>query len=297
MPKNGDCNHPILVTDTMVVSKYSPEGYGNLLEISGNVANDVHFFEQEHNTVWYCFRSPCHASLSFEIIPDSINDDYDFALYRCEGDNFCENVRTKKILPVRTCISRNDKKGKSVTGLSVNAKQDLIHSGVGNSFARVIEVNKNDLYFLLVDNAYNAGGGHILRLHWKYIPPAPHKYLPGEIFEFENIIFEEGTAKFDRNSFGWLDSLRRIMVNNPNLKIEIRGHVDGYSSKNTDVYMRVSLERAKAVYEYLCQNRIDSARMVYKGFGNTRMKYVYPDFQPFLHKKNRTVEMVVLSNN
>lgn len=296
LPENGDCHHPVLITDSIVISKCSPSGYGNWLEIKDNAAFDLNFFEKEHNTAWYYFRARYDATLTFDIVPDSIKDDYDFVLYKFTGSDFCNAVKSKNILPVRTCISRNNRNIKSVTGLNNSSGETNIHSGVGNSFAKSITVNKDEIYFLLIDNVYDNGGGHTIYFHWKPLPVKPREYQVGEILVFENIIFIEGTAQFDDNAYGWLDSLRRIMVNHPKLKVEIQGHVDGFRKSPTPIYQKISEARAKAVYEYLIENNIDSARMIYNGYGNSRMRYEYPDFQPDLHRKNRRVEIKVLSN-
>jgi len=199
------------------------------------------------------------------------------------------------ILPVRACISRNDKSIKSKTGLSKNAKDFFIRPGKGNSFAKDLNVKADEVYFLIVDNVYGSNSGYKIRFNFRN-ENSGSEYAAGESLIFENICFHEGTANFLPSSMGWLDSLRRIMIHNPKLKIEIQGHVDGYSRKLDSLYNDMSEKRARAVYDYLVANHINPNRMSYVGYGNTKMKYKYPDFNLQHHLMNRRVEIKIVSN-
>ena len=51
----------------------------------------------------------------------------------------------------------------------------------------------------------------------------------------------------------------------PNMEIEVSGHTD---SKGSDSYNKtLSLNRAKAVYNWLVKQGISSKRMTYEGYG------------------------------
>jgi len=63
------------------------------------------------------------------------------------------------------------------------------------------------------------------------------------------------------------------------MKIEIQGHMCCSSgTKNVidmDTIEKKLLEnRVKAVYNYLCENEVDSKRLVYKGYGHCQPKIV-----------------------
>ena len=298
---NGDCNHAVEIKDSILIASNSPEGYGSNLEISDNDKKDIHFFEREHNTVWYWFKAKVDAELSFDIIPANTNDDYDFSLYLFTDKNFCADVKSKKILPVRTCISRNDKKLKSMTGLHSAAKEEFIHSGIGASYVKSLDVKKNEIYFLLVDNVYPNGKGHTIHLHYKLKEVPFVKGLKKEIvleegksFTFDNIQFYAGSAIFLPEARPALDSLLDIMRKNLTLKIEIQGHVNGPFENNNNSFQELSEQRAEAVFEFLNDNNIPSDRMTHLGFGNTRMLFPQAisemEMQP-----NRRVEIKVIS--
>ena len=57
------------------------------------------------------------------------------------------------------------------------------------------------------------------------------------------------------------------MKANPNLKIEIVGHMDKVEHK--DNLNDLSEERAKAIYDYLIKNGISADRLSYKGMKST----------------------------
>jgi outer membrane protein OmpA-like peptidoglycan-associated protein len=60
--------------------------------------------------------------------------------------------------------------------------------------------------------------------------------------------------------------------------------------------MQLSVNRAKAVYDYLEDKGIETNRMAYKGFGATKL--LFPDARSEDRmKKNRRVEILIISND
>jgi outer membrane protein OmpA-like peptidoglycan-associated protein len=107
----------------------------------------------------------------------------------------------------------------------------------------------------------------------------------------ENILFHGGNDVFLPDSYPALEELLKIKQKYHTLKIEIQGHI---CCKNKDLYDEpVSLNRAKAVYDYLVKNNIDASRLTYKAFGATRK--IYPLEQNENERmKNRRVEILIL---
>ncbi len=83
-----------------------------------------------------------------------------------------------------------------------------------------------------------------------------------------NIFFD--TNKFDLKpeSIAELQKLVDFLNVNPALKIEISGHTDNVG--NDELNQTLSENRAKAVYQYLVDNKIDPTRLQYKGYGKTQ---------------------------
>jgi outer membrane protein OmpA-like peptidoglycan-associated protein len=83
----------------------------------------------------------------------------------------------------------------------------------------------------------------------------------------KNVLFEIGSSILLEESVFELDKLMMLMTDNVKINIEIRGHTDNVGEEEANLIL--SEERAKAVYEYLIQNGIDSSRLDYKGFGES----------------------------
>jgi outer membrane protein OmpA-like peptidoglycan-associated protein len=303
LKENADCDHTILVTDSIVFSPNSPQGSGNALEIQGNASNDPKFFEKEHNTIWYRYIAPDNGQLTFDIIPVSKNDDYDFMLYKFKGTDLQTKVITKILQPVRSCISRNDKKNNSMTGLKLDDKLPAyIHSGEGASYVKYIDVNKNDVFYLLVDNVYGNGNGHTVKFHLK--PVASGELYIGQEISFESITFKDSDDEFKKGSEKGLDSLFQFLVHYPNIKVEIQGHVNSIGN-NAPVHipgkphytaLELSQRRADVIAEKLIKKGISPERLTTRGYGNTRPKVTHPKTIKE-NIMNVRAEIVILSLN
>lgn len=81
----------------------------------------------------------------------------------------------------------------------------------------------------------------------------------------KNIFFETGSASLRSESLLELNRLKALLDENPSLKIQINGHTDNIGSDTDN--LKLSNDRAKAVYDHLIKNGIDANRLKYKGFG------------------------------
>jgi len=83
-----------------------------------------------------------------------------------------------------------------------------------------------------------------------------------------NIFFETDQYTLLPTSRTELNFLVLFLTDNPSVKIEIGGHTD---SAGTDEWnLTLSENRAKEVYKYLLNNKIDRNRLSFKGYGRTR---------------------------
>jgi outer membrane protein OmpA-like peptidoglycan-associated protein len=64
-----------------------------------------------------------------------------------------------------------------------------------------------------------------------------------------------------------LGTLSNLLKNNSKISIEIQGHTDNVGNDADN--KKLSLMRAKAVYDYLTAQKIAPERLAYKGFGET----------------------------
>jgi outer membrane protein OmpA-like peptidoglycan-associated protein len=165
-PEHADCRNAIEIFDTVYGPTTAPVGGGEVVEFDSH-SSDLYSFEMEHNTVWYTFQVYRNCDLLIDITPLSVDDDYDFILFKWQGDQTCELIRRGDLKPVRSCISRNDPGIGSRTGLSYEATDSFIHSGPGSSYARALPVQKGERYVLVLDNVYPNGEGHTIRLKYR----------------------------------------------------------------------------------------------------------------------------------
>lgn len=145
----------------------APSGSGEIEEIKSNKKNDFHFFEKEHNSAWYFFTIKSDGMLAITITPINPNDDYDFLLFKYTDSCFCDNLVKKKIIPVRTNISRTGMGGPEFTGLNNTGEKTFFSAGKGEPFSKSLQVKKGEKYYLVLDNVYPKGDGHTIEIGYE----------------------------------------------------------------------------------------------------------------------------------
>lgn len=170
---NGDCIGAISISDSIYYQASAVRGFGNKLEIKENPSDHTQWFEREHHTTWYKFRSPATTILTFDIIPDNVQDDIDFLLFEGAVPGICDKVALKQVAPVRSNISRNDLADGSRCGLRKDAPEQFIRSGVGASYSSAIAVKQGDLFYLVIDYQDRPLAGYTIRFHYDPPPPPP----------------------------------------------------------------------------------------------------------------------------
>lgn len=115
----------------------------------------------------------------------------------------------------------------------------------------------------------------------------------GETIKLPNIYFFNNSARIVPKSESTLYDLLCALVDNPNIKIEIQGHIccQTEADKND-----VSTARARAIYNYLLRNKIDRKRLKFKGFGITKPIHKIPERNETEEDENRRVEILILEN-
>jgi outer membrane protein OmpA-like peptidoglycan-associated protein len=136
-------------------------------------------------------------------------------------------------------------------------------------------------------------------------PPAvPVKALEEQIKEgkaniiLNNLNFEGGRHILLPTSHPMLNEVLEVMKNNPNLQVEIRGHIccaetneDGLDIDTNENLL--SRNRAREIYRYLVNNGIASSQLSYKGMGASE-KIVKEELTEKDRETNRRVEFVII---
>lgn len=91
------------------------------------------------------------------------------------------------------------------------------------------------------------------------------QFMPARTFVLDNCNFETGKATLQSESFTVLDELVAYLVRKDDQRIEIGGHTDNVGTPSNN--LKLSLERAKVVMDYLISKGIPMERLTAKGYG------------------------------
>lgn len=135
----------------------------------------------------------------------------------------------------------------------------------------------------------------------KIIPkPVPEKLSdqmakakPGDVIRLANINFFNNSDKIVPKSKPILDELLCVMKENPNLKIDILGHI---CCKTVGDENGVSTARARAVEVFLIRGGINKKRLSHKGLGTTQPLHPIPEETEEQADENRRVEIKIVQN-
>jgi outer membrane protein OmpA-like peptidoglycan-associated protein len=83
-----------------------------------------------------------------------------------------------------------------------------------------------------------------------------------------NVFFDIGKADLKLESIAEVENIKELLVNDPNLRVQINGHTDNVGNAASN--KALSLKRASAVVNYLVQHGIAATRLFAKGYGSER---------------------------
>ena len=113
-----------------------------------------------------------------------------------------------------------------------------------------------------------------------------------------NLNFEGGRHILLPSSLPTLTEVLEVMKNNPNLQVEIRGHIccaetteDGLDIDTGEKVL--SRNRAREIYLFLINNGISSSRLSYTGMGASK-KIITEEITEKDRETNRRVEFVII---
>lgn len=166
----NDCENAIVFQDSVYGPLNIPKGYGKKLEISGHSIKNEQFFTREHNTLWIKINFIRDTKFVFELQPEHESDDYDFIIFKINGDNYCDSISKGKVMPVRSNLCKNKPLEKSITGLKEGYENYYAAAGNTPSFSAPLDVKAGESYFLVIDNPYGAKGSFNVALEYDNEP-------------------------------------------------------------------------------------------------------------------------------
>lgn len=94
----------------------------------------------------------------------------------------------------------------------------------------------------------------------------PEKIKSGKTYALRDVNFNVGSSALLKDSYEQLELLRLLIKTYPNIIIELSGHTD--NTGDDVVNYDLSLDRAKAVYDYLTGKGISPNRLRYKAYSS-----------------------------
>jgi peptidoglycan-associated lipoprotein len=231
-----------------------------------------------------------------------VNEDPDLKVvnYYLQGITYTPDSAGLRILP-NTKVSLLDAEGEVM--------QDYVTGNDGKFLFRVYENEDYDLIgetdgYLIKRQGYSTRG--------KGVDPKTltqlvtnvtldttlvlEKIALDKIFVLENIYYELNKAEIRPDAAKELDKLVQILIDNPEIKIELSSHTDSIAT--VEYNMDLSQRRAESAVNYLIQRGISPDRLVPKGYGELRpiARNTHPDGtdNPEGRQRNRRTEFKIL---
>ena len=146
------CNSAIPVCQNIYTTSTSYSGNGSSQEIPGNSC----LGSNELNSVWYTFTSSSAGNIAFNITPNVLGQDYDFALYNLTGTN-CSAISSGALTPIRCNFSATG----GVTGLSASGS-NASEPASGPNQSTVLATTVGQTYVLIISNYSSSANGYQL---------------------------------------------------------------------------------------------------------------------------------------
>jgi outer membrane protein OmpA-like peptidoglycan-associated protein len=109
----------------------------------------------------------------------------------------------------------------------------------------------------------------------------------------KEITFQTNSAELAASSFAELDRVVKLMIENPDLRIEISAHTDDIGSDSYN--LKLSDKRSESVVNYLIEKFIPVGRLVSKGYGKSLP--LVPNISDENRARNRRVELKIIDQN
>lgn len=115
----------------------------------------------------------------------------------------------------------------------------------------------------------------------------------GDYITLDNIHFFNMSPRILPESKPVLYELLCALQDNPDLKIDIQGHI--CCQQEGDIN-NLSVMRARAIYNYLIANKINRKRLSFRGFGVSKPIHPIPEQTEQQRNENRRVEIMIVAH-
>jgi outer membrane protein OmpA-like peptidoglycan-associated protein len=115
----------------------------------------------------------------------------------------------------------------------------------------------------------------------------------GEAIRLNHLIFAQGKAHIEPQSYSELDEVVKMMEDNKSIVIQLEGHTDNVGDQKANV--KLSEKRVEAVKKYIVEKGISKNRIKTKAFGGSQP--ITTGTTPEARNLNRRVEMRILQSD
>ncbi len=254
-------------------------------------SNDIGFIVNTEGTKAYFASNDLRGKGGWDI--------YSFELY--------PEARPEKVFLVKGKLI--DDNGVAITDAELEVRnvrtkevsEGIVNPETGNYAVAVTvedtknETEKTDEYLMVVKKEdYSYTSALIEPTEETFIEPVEVNFEVkpievGKTVEIKDIYYETASYNISNKSFVVLDGFVEFMNTNPNVKVEIRGHTDNVGLYQSNI--KLSNQRAQAVYKYLISKGISESRLKYRGYGPD--KPIASNETEYGRAKNRRTEFFI----
>jgi outer membrane protein OmpA-like peptidoglycan-associated protein len=209
------------------------------------------------------------------------------------SDTYNKNLSAKRATEVKTELLKRGFKAEVIKceGKGPVGKRSDLESNIGHPVSRRVDIKfisqREDLKPEIALQQVNQDDLEFAK-----------ELKSGEKIVWENLNFQPGRHHLLPESTPALEKLIKMLKMYPTMRISIEGHIcceryndDGFDNDTGD--FKLSLNRAKSVYDSLIKSGIHPDRLSYVGFGG-KIPLVDPELTDADRAKNRRVEIKLL---
>ena len=199
------------------------------------------------------------------------------------------DAETKQVLSAEVELFdlNEQKKEYSVKSDAISGEYMMVLTE-GAEYALYVE--KEGYLFESLTFNYTDDFGNSQKLEPIYIDVYLQPIKAGKETVLNNIFFDTDQYELKPKSKTELEKVIRFLQENPDIRIRINGHTDDVGTEQYN--KQLSLNRAKAVYEYLKETGIAADRLDFKGFGES--KPIVENNSEINRQKNRRIAFEVV---
>ena len=134
---------------------------------------------------------------------------------------------------------------------------------------------------------YTASASEILEINLNLFP-----IEAGTKFNLKHVNFYQGTSELIESSYDELNLVAQMMLQNPEIEIELAGHTDNRGSPRLN--QELSEQRVQVVKNYLAEKGVNGKRLNGEGYGGARP--IASNATEETRKLNRRVEFIIIKD-